>query len=786
MENRKLHIDQLYRDKEEQFASLPSAAWNAMDNKLGAKPAAGGSGSGSIGGIKPFLPSAYRWLWYVVVSASVVLITWQVLKPTTEEKKVERLVAENRREEEQSSELVISENVETVREQTAEENKPGAQITEETKDESQTNNKDTSGAETAAGAAVILKTITDRAKTKEAVIPEKKKQYPLVPQGTEGIKNQAVPVPVKNETAGQLPAKVEPPAKALPKQQMDPIAKHTPSNKDLKPNARPNKLSKKESPTVALNLTREKDDTGSKEGGPAALPAQQLVGKSKEGAGNPTAANNSPAKIVTQDNRTSRKELEPEQKTSDLKTSAVSPAQHPVDKSKDVADNTLAANNNPIKGEPVDKGREPQEKENGQKTETLKISAASAVLPPDHRDKDVANNTPAADNSPAKTETLNNSKEPKGKETLQKTGKLNSPTDDPRPGELVGNTLQSTTAASDNMKKAEEPAARKSRKDRKRETKVTAAAKPPAEKESKLITKTEGEPLQADKKEKEKKSSDITAAAGQVSGNTRLDLANSPSPGKTDGMRIKPFFEYGFKAGYEMGFGSDALGRLLAAPYLQYNFSDRFSVSIQPGIRYGAAKTTPVPEGRAYFQPTGTTYDSQMVQLGGLLRWQYNFRHHYDSIAVSYEAGSGARIEFEVPLILRYEVTERFAMTAGANFIRGKLPSLSERKLTYNDLVLTDTVLTDPNTPVGGPVDTSFIHTAQPYSEYTPFTGGMPASDPLRIGYMVGVQYTRRRWILELNMLQQVSGLNNITDQRIKKRYAQPYFRLMLGIRFGK
>jgi hypothetical protein len=162
----------------------------------------------------------------------------------------------------------------------------------------------------------------------------------------------------------------------------------------------------------------------------------------------------------------------------------------------------------------------------------------------------------------------------------------------------------------------------------------------------------------------------------------------------------------------------------------------------------------------------------------------HTYRHKYDSTITTYTALTKL-FEIELPVILNYELSPNIGISAGVSFTKGKLIYITEDLQHFNGLEQVDTFQIRFNTPVGTPPDTSqsFHHTTPPFSTFVPGKYSEAGLNPLRIGYMLGINYNRRRWLVELTMNQQLSGLSSVTDDKIKRLYSQPYFRILLGLR---
>lgn len=255
--------------------------------------------------------------------------------------------------------------------------------------------------------------------------------------------------------------------------------------------------------------------------------------------------------------------------------------------------------------------------------------------------------------------------------------------------------------------------------------------------------------------------------------------SDSSSP-QANSKRIP--FDFGFKAGFETGIGQPSINKWLATPYLQFRLNNRFSITLQPTVKYGTLKGLS-PNERSYYNSTGIAVDSQTITKNGHPFWQITYTDNYDSIIVKYKA-DGSKIEAEIPLLLQYHLKNGIYFGTGAYLAFGKLITLTEQQQSIR--LAQTAVFQIEKAGVHPPPDTSnsFHHSGQPYSSYSPIS--QTVQSPLRVGYMLSAGYEQKKWMIEVYLEQQLSGLSGTVQPDFKNAYRIPYLGIMLGYRLSK
>lgn len=262
---------------------------------------------------------------------------------------------------------------------------------------------------------------------------------------------------------------------------------------------------------------------------------------------------------------------------------------------------------------------------------------------------------------------------------------------------------------------------------------------------------------------------------------------------------ITPFmrFVYGIKGGLESGLSVAAGNKLLVAPYIRYNFNDRFGLQFQPAIKLGNLASHAVGNPVAYhdiksgtgnYELTGTSMVYLVLTGDTLVRRDYAYTEKYDSIIKQNQVG-GTYAEMELPLLLHYQLTSRLAIYGGVNTVLGKRFSVEEKTRTFANVTATGEAysLNRVNEPATLPSFTGVSYTSSPISSYSGATYSTNAGSIFRMGYMLGVSYEwKKRWAVDAAVQQCFMQKNIQGGYNVNRVLSAPYFRLTVGYRLKK
>lgn len=258
--------------------------------------------------------------------------------------------------------------------------------------------------------------------------------------------------------------------------------------------------------------------------------------------------------------------------------------------------------------------------------------------------------------------------------------------------------------------------------------------------------------------------------------------------------------EAGIKAGIEKGFNNYTATKYALAPYLQYNISNKLAVMLQPALKYDVLNNTQVLPATAYYNLTNSTVTTGHIIHKGdsitaapdTISRRYFYKQTHDSILIGYKTAKKSYMEFEIPLLLQYKLTNDLSVYGGINFNFVKVVQVKEDRQVYSNITQYDTVSyaavpVTATAPTPPSPDSLFKSSVKSYSNYSANAVQNPASDPLKLGYMLGFNYRiKQRWMIDVLMQQMLSNSAYIPNDKIQSIYKQPYFRVTIGYRLFK
>ncbi len=252
----------------------------------------------------------------------------------------------------------------------------------------------------------------------------------------------------------------------------------------------------------------------------------------------------------------------------------------------------------------------------------------------------------------------------------------------------------------------------------------------------------------------------------------------------------------GLKGGFEMTLVGAGSSKVAVSPFIQYRLGKKFSIMVQPAIKgvRQQLRTVGTP-GNYYERKSGTggyrLVDSALLYLvmtgDTLWRRNYEYTEKYDSIVKTYKTG-GAYLEFELPVLLRYDVTPKFGVYGGVNMVYSKKQGVREETKVWTDQMAKGEVSTvlPVTSPAALPTTTGLNYTGSPLVNYTGPAYPDDRSGLMRMGYMLGVSYEfKKRWLADAMLQQSFVPANVQGGTDLNKPFGLPYIRLTIGYRFG-
>jgi hypothetical protein len=287
-------------------------------------------------------------------------------------------------------------------------------------------------------------------------------------------------------------------------------------------------------------------------------------------------------------------------------------------------------------------------------------------------------------------------------------------------------------------------------------------------------------------------------AVAPVPGNPKLTGMMSAASAKTHQGPDFNRWEAGVKGGYERGFDNNGATKFVIAPYLQYNLSKKVAIMTQPAVKYANNPVRTIGTPRTYYQlnsdaavaDRGTT--TTIVAEGSSVFTYYHTKFRYtqsrDSI-VKTEKTAASYMEYELPVLLKYAISDKSSVYGGVNMVYSQMKGVSEYTYTKAGVVKTiDTTISaqsvKPSAPATGDILT---YSGTPFSEYNGPLYPATQVNQIRFGAMLGFTYEYSdRWLLDALVQQNPAKKDMRAGYNINAPLSSTYFRLSVGYKLRK
>lgn len=251
--------------------------------------------------------------------------------------------------------------------------------------------------------------------------------------------------------------------------------------------------------------------------------------------------------------------------------------------------------------------------------------------------------------------------------------------------------------------------------------------------------------------------------------------------------------EAGIKAGFEQGLANGAASKAVVSPYVQYKISPKLAIMLQPAAKYAQLPGRNVGNAQSYYKVNNDGTVTQhgpsdmSIQVNGSVidttyTTRYTYRQSHDSVVKSYRYG-GSYMEYELPILLRYQIRPSVSVYGGVNMVISRTNSITEQVYTQQGIVRSvDTTLVTSSLPAPPPVHTVIGYSGTPLPEYNAPLYKSDAATRIGFGYMLGVSYQySNRWLLDATMQQAPAGSPVPGGYYVSQPLTSPYFRLSVG-----
>lgn len=257
-----------------------------------------------------------------------------------------------------------------------------------------------------------------------------------------------------------------------------------------------------------------------------------------------------------------------------------------------------------------------------------------------------------------------------------------------------------------------------------------------------------------------------------------------------------PRWAAGVKIGYERGADNIAAKKVVVAPYLQYNISRRVAIMTQPAIKVANSPVRTISS-RSYYSPNDdgnvTTVQSYVEPRaeGGVVDTYYFARFRYtrshDSI-VKNETIGGRYMEFELPVMMRYNVSKNVSVYGGVNMVFSQLSGVKHNTFAKTLTKSADSLMTAKSvTPTPVSINDVITYDGTPITEYDGPLYPSSQVNRLRLGATVGVTYEYSgRWLLDALVQQNPAPKDMRGAYNINAPLSSTYFRLSVGYKLTK
>jgi hypothetical protein len=216
---------------------------------------------------------------------------------------------------------------------------------------------------------------------------------------------------------------------------------------------------------------------------------------------------------------------------------------------------------------------------------------------------------------------------------------------------------------------------------------------------------------------------------------------------------------------------------------------------LQPAIKYSQLKDISIEDAKTYYNITGTSLDSNHLVTPGdtfnppTITRHYTYTQTHDSISIGHKVTGTKYYSLELPVLLQYKFTDMFKVYGGVYFNFSKTVQITEDRKEFKsftrkanvDFPTTDSSAPYPSLPSAASL---FQYQGNAYSTYNADAFKNPATDPLKIGYMLGFTYAyNKRILFDILVQQMLTNPAYIPNDKVRSIYTQPYVRVTLGYR---
>jgi len=240
-------------------------------------------------------------------------------------------------------------------------------------------------------------------------------------------------------------------------------------------------------------------------------------------------------------------------------------------------------------------------------------------------------------------------------------------------------------------------------------------------------------------------------------------------------------YELGLKAAYNVGSKAFSMNGFVISAYLKLSLSDKLALLFQPGLSLNHYGNGPFNSPATYINDP-TILPAPTIEGSGGNYFVYHYTQSYDSIIVKHSINGSSSVSFELPVLLSFNVNDKFSVFAGPVFTFGSVPTLSTQPdphhvgpITRADTFLSALIESQDHYY-------NNYHTDPKYSTYDSSQYQNPSNNPVRLGLMIGMNYfVDEKLQVNFSLSSNISGLGFIPNDNIESLYSQTYIRIGIG-----
>lgn len=240
-------------------------------------------------------------------------------------------------------------------------------------------------------------------------------------------------------------------------------------------------------------------------------------------------------------------------------------------------------------------------------------------------------------------------------------------------------------------------------------------------------------------------------------------------------------------AGYEWNLQRPAPDRINTALQFLFHVNESVGIGIQPAYRFGNMTDQRLTQGGAYYRPYAPRVDSFIFfdTIPRITKYTYYINQSYDSITTPSATASGRIWDLTLPVIFHYKAPlSRWHFYGGPSFtFGGKIRNSTVSGTTQTFLrQLRDSLTLTASRPVSSFANHFGLSSLPKYSSYnaSELQPGEPAA--IRLGYIAGLGYEVRNFLVDLSIQQQLTGYGEV-NKALRNVYTSPSFRISIGYR---